>query len=90
MNQGRLDTWEKFRAELIEVRRVQAAAGGSAPMDIGAFGRGCGGKGGGKEACQICKKKGHSAKDCWQRGKGRGGQALNLTGDYGGGSSRGG
>eukprot|EP00973_Karenia_brevis_P084415 11715047-Karenia_brevis.AAC.1 len=68
MNQGRLDTWEKFRAELIEVRRVQAAAGSASPMDIGAFGRG-GGKGGGRgEACQICKKRRHSAKDCWQRG----------------------
>eukprot|EP00973_Karenia_brevis_P030668 4228074-Karenia_brevis.AAC.1 len=57
-------------------------------MDIGAFGRG-GGKGGGKEACQICKRRGHSAKDCWQRGKGSG-QPFNLTGDYGGGSSHGG
>eukprot|EP00973_Karenia_brevis_P035756 4933734-Karenia_brevis.AAC.1 len=34
MNQAGLDSWETFRTELVEVRRVQAAAGGSAPMDF--------------------------------------------------------
>ncbi len=54
-------------------------------MDVGGFknGKGGGGKGD-KERCQICKKKGHSAKTCWYRdqsakeGKGSGSKASSA------------
>ena len=71
MNQARLDTWVKFRTELVEIRRAQQSAGmvggGVQPVDVGSLPRDRG-KGSG-ERCQICKKTGHSAKDCWHREK---------------------
>ena len=80
LNQARLDTYEKVRAEVIDLKRIQRHMG-VAPMQVDALTKGPGGKGGDKK-CKICNKKKHEAKDCWYktaakglgggRGKGKG------------------
>ncbi|CAK0890329.1 unnamed protein product, partial [Prorocentrum cordatum] len=64
MNAERLKEWPKFRGEVLNVRRAQAAAAaaqnGVAPMDLSAFN-----KQGGKGRCRICNGKGHDERNCW-------------------------
>eukprot|EP00959_Pyramimonas_sp_CCMP1952_P009802 204557-Pyramimonas_sp.AAC.1 len=71
MNAERLKEWPKFREEILNVRRAQAAAAaaqnGVAPMDLSAFNNQ-----GGKGRCRICNGKGHDERNCWHRKGGAG------------------
>jgi hypothetical protein len=72
-------SWADFREELVNVRRAQAAASSSAPMDVGSLNAkgsgkkgkhtGGGGKSGGKKAGgrHRCGKMGHYANKCDQK-----------------------
>ena len=79
LNLGRSSSYEKLKQEIENIARAQQTSlGTTMPMDLGALDmtKGTKGKGkGGRAAsvgvvCHICKKAGHYAKDCWQKGKG--------------------
>eukprot|EP00971_Amphidinium_carterae_P352084 6492417-Amphidinium_carterae.2 len=102
LNLERWDTYEKLRSEVENIARAQAAAQHSTvPMDLNAInptkggsgvkgGKAKGGKGGpnAQDACRICGKTGHWAKDCWQKdkgaGKGKGKKGTGKDGSKGG------
>ncbi|CAK9097534.1 Retrovirus-related Pol polyprotein from transposon TNT 1-94 [Includes: Protease [Durusdinium trenchii] len=81
LNMSRLTTYDAMRREMVsyaETRRALTtpADSGATPTEIdalkGAKSRGKGRGGNGKGArqqitCYVCNKKGHMAKDCWQR-----------------------
>eukprot|EP00971_Amphidinium_carterae_P334404 6469680-Amphidinium_carterae.1 len=88
LNLERWNHYEQLRQEIENIARAQVASNASSmPMDWGALGnsqdtKGNKGKGKGRgkgepraqlRPCYVCGKKGHMAKDCWQReSKGKG------------------
>ena len=82
LNLPRLNTYELLRREITtfaENRRAFTAEdSGATPMEVD-WAQGTGkGKGKGKKetrTCNICHKVGHIAKDCWHKGKEKGGSS---------------
>ena len=82
LNLPRLNTYELLRREITTFaqnrRAFSAEDSGATPMEVD-WAQGTGkGKGKGKKetrTCNICHKVGHIAKDCWRKGKEKGGSS---------------
>ena len=88
MNSERLSQWTTFREEVYNIKRAQNAAqfgAGAVPMDVGALNLQQQQQHQKEVVCPVCKKKGHYAKDCWHKDKGKSGKSGHGgKGDTGG------